>query len=157
MTPADRRAQCLMTVVAGSGRTEKQEAIIEPGHDLLDRHGAQPHGGEFEGERDAVQLAAQLDHWQLIRGGEREPGHHRFRPVGEQRHRVRPGGGLVGVGYLERRDQLRLLAPDTERLPAGRQDPQPGSGQQQRLGELRAGINQVLAVSRIRRSCRSAR
>jgi len=69
-----------MTVVAGSGRTEKQEAIIEPGDDLLDRHGAQPHGGEFEGERDAVQPAAQLDHWLLIRGGEREPGHHRFRP-----------------------------------------------------------------------------
>jgi hypothetical protein len=51
MTPADRRAQRLVTVVAGSGRTEKQEAIIEPGDDLLDRHGAQPHGGEFEGER----------------------------------------------------------------------------------------------------------
>ena len=145
MTPADRRAQRLMTVVAGSSRTEKQEAIIEAGDDLLDRHGAQPHGGEFEGERDTVQPAAQLDHWRLVRGGEREPGHHRFRPVGKERHRVRPGGGLVGVGYLKRRDQLRLLAPDTERLPAGRQDPQPGSGQQQRPGQLRAGINQVLA------------
>ncbi|HEX3188466.1 MAG TPA: hypothetical protein VHS30_01585 [Streptosporangiaceae bacterium] len=43
-----------MTVVAGSGRTEKQEAIIEPGDDLLDRHGAQPHGGEFEGCPSAV-------------------------------------------------------------------------------------------------------
>jgi hypothetical protein len=128
MTPADRRAQCLMTVVAGSGRTEKQEAIIEPGDDLLDRHGAQPHGGAFEGERDAVQRAAQLDHWLLIRGGEREPGHHRLGPVSKQGHRVSPGGGLVGVGYLERRDQVRLLPPDTERLPAGRQDPQPGSG-----------------------------
>src|SRR6185369_9533804 len=27
----------------------------------------------FEGERDAVQPAAQLDHWLLIRGGEGEP------------------------------------------------------------------------------------
>jgi hypothetical protein len=49
-----------MTVVAGSGRTEKQEAIIEPGDDLLDRHGAQPHGGEFEGERDTVQIGGQM-------------------------------------------------------------------------------------------------
>jgi hypothetical protein len=45
MTPVDRRTQRLMTVLAGSSRTEEQEAIVQPGDDLLDRHGAQPYGG----------------------------------------------------------------------------------------------------------------
>jgi hypothetical protein len=44
MTPADRRAQRLMTVLAASCRTEEQEPIVKPGDDLLDRHGAQPYG-----------------------------------------------------------------------------------------------------------------
>jgi hypothetical protein len=44
MTPADRRAQRLMTVLAASCRSEEQEPIVKPGDDLLDRHGAQPYG-----------------------------------------------------------------------------------------------------------------
>ncbi len=134
-----------MTIQPGTSRAEEPEPIVEPGHDLLDRHRAQPDRGQFKGQRDSVESPAHRDHGLLIRRGEGESGHHRFGPVHEERHRLTSGRGSAGIGYVHGRDQQGVLRHDVERLSAGRQDPQPRRRPQQRLGQLRAPIDQVLA------------
>ncbi len=50
------------------------------------------------------------------------------------------------VGQRQRRHEPRALAFEAERLAAGRHDRQRRAGPQQRLRQLRAGVDQVLAI-----------
>jgi hypothetical protein len=100
-----------------------------------ERKRAQPDGGQLDRQRYAVQAAAQLDHVAEAAAGDGEPGGGR-RPAGEQ---------LDRVVLAERADRVHVLARRVERLPAGREDGHQGRVQADRLGQQRAGVEQVLA------------
>ena len=68
---------------------------------------------------------------------EREIRADRRRAVGEQAH-----GGI----FVKRRDDEQRLPGDAERLPAGRHDPQPRAVRQQRVRQVGARVDEVLAV-----------
>ena len=55
-------------------------------------------------------------------------------------------GGHAGQGLAERRDRQQRLAGDAERLAAGGDDPQPRAVAEQLVGQVRAGVDEVLAV-----------
>jgi hypothetical protein len=133
-----------MPVLTAARGAKEPEPVIDPGHDLVDGHRAEPDRGQLKGQRDTVKPTAQPGHGRLVDGGEREAGHHRLGPVDEQAHGVGHRIRVVG-GRVERRDEQRLLSHHIQRLPAGGQDAQSRRRAQQHLAEQRAPIDQVLA------------
>ncbi len=114
------------------------EAGADPGGEL--RHGvaADARGGQFDGERDAFEAAADVG------GGRPVPRRLQVRvrvgraqPVLEEPERV---GGAVD---RERLDADDVLAPGVERLPAGDQDGQPRRGGDQLGQQMGAGAAEV--------------
>ena len=85
-----------------------------------------------------------------VRGVDGEARLDGARALHEQRHGVRSQQrlrrGLSILGQRQRRHVDHDLAGDPERLPAGREDPDVGTGAQQRSGEDGRGIVDVLAV-----------
>lgn len=124
---------------------EQPEAVVQPGADLLHRQRAQPAGRQLHGQRDAVQPAAELGDPLGGGRGDLEGRQHRPRPVGEQPHRVRQHAGADGADR-QRRQRQQVLARGAQRLPAGGQHPQARHRPQQRVGQLGAGLHQVLAA-----------
>ena len=122
--------------VAG-GRGEQGRVVVEPVEDLLGRQHPGPGRGQLDGQRQPVQAAAQFRH----RAG--------F-PVVEGEARVVGAGTLPeqldGGRDRERRHRPGCLAGDAEGLPAGREQPQSGQVRQGPVGELRARVEQMLAV-----------
>ncbi|MFF8448663.1 hypothetical protein ACF06Q_13280 [Streptomyces leeuwenhoekii] len=135
--PVDGRAEGL---VAGQGGApaagEDLEAVVQAGGELGQRHRAQPDGGQFQGERDAVEAVDQREGvLPAARSGA---------------HAAGDGGGalleqLHGVPARQRRDRQAELAGHVERLPAGGEHAQPGRLAQQDVAEHRAGVDEVLA------------
>ncbi|MFI6291544.1 hypothetical protein ACIBEJ_08135 [Nonomuraea sp. NPDC050790] len=121
--------------------------MVEPGQDLLGRQGAHVGGGQFEGERDAVEAFAEPVHGLQVRGGELPVVGDGGGAVGEQPGRLRQLGLVLGGGRRagQRADAEDVLAGDVQRDAGGGQDGQPGGGAQQVLGEVGAGVDQVLA------------
>ena len=52
----------------------------------------------------------------------------------------------LGIGQRQRRHSIRLLSADAERFPAARENRQQRALPQQRIGQLRSAMEQVLAV-----------
>ncbi|BFO20959.1 hypothetical protein SHKM778_73470 [Streptomyces sp. KM77-8] len=99
----------------------------------------QPGGGEFDGERESVEAAADL------RAGRRRIG------VGVGAEAGAGGGSAVGEQtqrdrFGQRLDRAEQLAAHTERFAAGGEDGEPGAAFQQRLDEVGGGLDDMLAV-----------
>jgi hypothetical protein len=72
MAPVHGRAKCL---VPGIGRTaggQELESIKKPTVDLLWRKYAEPRRGEFDPERHAIELSADISHGRCVRFGQDE-------------------------------------------------------------------------------------
>ena len=149
ITPVHGGPQRLLPQRRGPvARVEQLEPVAQPVGDLLDRQGAHPGRGQLDAERDAVQRAAQPGHRRRVVLGQGEAGPGARGPGGEQ------ADGLVGREFgvagavgrqVERRHPPDGLAPDPQRLPAGRDDPQPRAPGQQQLHERGAVAHLVLA------------
>ena len=130
---------------------EQREAVAEPGGDLLGGQHGHPGGGQLDGQRDAVQRAADGRHRHRVPLGDREAGPGRGRPVREQLHRLeaRQFRGVprrVRGRHVQRRDLTHGFLRDAQRLLAGGHDPQLRAGRQQPLAEGGAGVHQMLAI-----------
>ncbi len=147
--PVDHRGQRLLA--RGSAALEpgqQPEPVVQPVHQLVDPERPDPGRGHLQGQRDAVQPAAELRDRLGVPGVEGEPPGGRGRPRHEQPDRVGPRhrGRVRPVREFQRRHTPEGLAGDVQRLAAGRQDPQPGRGPQQHLGQLGGLVDHVLAV-----------
>lgn len=78
----------------GAGR-KKAVAVVEAFQELFDAEDAHAYGGQLDGEREAVQAAAQTGHGGPVVGGEAEAGDHGGGAVGEERE------GRVALGRAE--------------------------------------------------------
>ncbi len=139
---------CCRAGRASSGR-EQPEAVLEAVQDLHRREGAQPHRGELDRQRDAVEPPAQLHHGVAVAVRELEVGRHGGGAVEEERDGVvvrGVAGPDLGGWCRQGRHDEDLLALDPERVPAGGQDAQAGCGGEQLAGQHRAGVGEVLAV-----------
>ncbi len=148
--PVDHGAQGAVPVEGRAGAAvEQPEPVVQPVRDLTGGQGAQPGRGQFEGQRQAVELAADPDHrvdGVVVHG---EAGAGRGGALREERDggvRERPLRSVAGCGHGERRDRPERLAGDAERLAAGGEHGEPGCGGQQALGEAGRVLDQVLAV-----------
>ena len=140
---------CCRAGAAGPAGREQPEAVLETVQDLDRREGAQPHRGELDRERDAVEPAAQLHHGVAVAVRELEVRRHGRGAVEEERDGVvvcRVAGPDLGVGRRQGRHDEDLLALDAEHVPAGGEDAQAGRRGQQLAGQHRAGVGEVLAV-----------
>jgi len=136
--PLDDREQGLMPVgSAAVAAAQQREPVLEPSVDLLDRHGAHLGRGELDRQRQAVKPPDDVDDQRAGLAVQPELRADRRRPVGEQPH-----GGIL----VQRRDDEQRLPGDAKRLPAGRHDPQLGAVGEQRVRQVSARVDEMLAV-----------
>ena len=129
-------------------RVEQLEPVAQPALDLLHRQRPHPGRGQLDAQRDAVQRPAQPRHRRGVVAGQRETWPGPRGPGREQPHRlVRRQLGAVGAvrRQVQRRHPPHRLAPHPQRLPAGRDDPQPRAPGQQQLHQRGAVADLVLA------------
>ena len=107
---------------------QQAEAVLEPGEQLVGGQRPDAGGGQLDGQRDAVQPAADLGDRRGVPVGDGEAGRRPPGPVDEQPHRR-----VAGQARRRRRSAARpgtasdgtrqgTLAGDAQRLPAGGQD-----------------------------------
>ena len=136
--------------VAAAG-DQQRHRVVEPRHDARQRQHAQAGRGELQRERHAVEPAAQPGDVRGVAVGHGEVRPHQPRPVGEQLHRRAVGEvggarrGQLG-GHRQTLQPPGALPRRRQRFPAGRQDPQAGTGRQQLTRQGGAAGDQVLAV-----------
>lgn len=150
--PVDHRPQGPLPFrSAPRARREQRETVVQTGLQLGHPQGPDPRRGHLQGQRDAVQATADRDDRRHIAPVEDEAGSRRRGTRLEQPHRAEPAYGRraeVGrrAGVPQRRYLLEVFAGDPQRLPAGRQDPQPGCGLEQPLGQLGGVLDHMLTV-----------
>jgi hypothetical protein len=105
--------------------------------DLFGRQHAYACRGELDGERDAVQAAADVAQRRRVCLRFDERRHRRLRALDEQLHRFSSN---------KRWDEPRRLTRDSERLTTRRHDTQLATTAQKALGERRTAVHDVLAV-----------
>ena len=130
---------------------QQAEAVLQPGQQLPRRQHAHPRRRQLDGQRDAVQPGTDLGHGRRVLGRHLERGLHRHRTVAEEPHRRVAGrrfdrSRLPEVWHGKRRHPPDDLTGDAQRLPAGGQEAQLGTGAQQGVSQPGAGIGEVLAV-----------
>jgi hypothetical protein len=146
VAPGDRPPQRLLARQRGpAAGGEHVEAVGQARRDLGGRERGRACGRELERERHPVQAPAQLGH-----GGGRvraglEAGVRRRGAVGEEPRGLRVAD-VVALGERERRHAPRHLARAVQRLAARRQQAHGGRAEEHRLGEVRAGRDEVLAI-----------
>ena len=148
--PVDHGKQRLL---ARQGRAraagQKGETLVEPGVQLGHRHDPQAGSGQLDGQRNAVEPPADAAD---NRSGPLVPGerHPVLRgAVGEEPHGLGVADRLhvIVVGRrVHGRNPVDALAVDAERLTAGREQRDVRAIPQQRVRELGAGVDDVLAV-----------
>lgn len=117
------------------GVVEQREPVAEPGQDVVERHGPQPGGGQFERQGQVVEPVRQGQRPVPRPGRRRAAGPHAGFEQGER---------LV-VG--QRRQPVDDLAEQAQRRPAGGEHAEPGRRHGQQLGhDVRDGAEDVLAV-----------
>ena len=133
VAPGDRRAERALSLggVATSAGQDGQGAL-ESGEQLVGRQEARPGRGQFDGERQAVEPAADLAHRRFRFGAEG--------PFAEQ---------LDGVGRRQRQDGEFAFAIDPQRRARRHQQPQVRAGRDEG-GQRRGGIRAAAA-----RGCRA--
>ncbi len=152
VAPFDRGEQGLLSGEHRAGPTrQEQEALVELLGDLLWGHRATASGGQLQGEGDAIHAAADLTHRVGIQIGEREARTCPLGAVCEQAHGVEHRQlddiqPVARTGDRQGRHPPRDLARHPERLATGGQDREPRTGGEQAVGEVRDGVDDVLAV-----------
>ena len=147
--PVDGGAQRLVALDGSAAAPgEEPEPLVEQRRDLGGLEAGDAGGGELDGERDAVEPAADLHHGRrvgLVDVKRRCDGRG---PFGEQRGRVRRQRrrGRRRLGNRERADGPQLLAVDAEPLPAGRQHAHVLAAAEDRVGEVGGDVEHMLAV-----------
>ena len=148
VAPVERRPHRLLAR-RGVPRTRAKagEDALEPAGDLLGRQQARPCRRQLDGQRQCIDALTHGRDRRGAGGGEPEPWIVCRRPRDEQRGRRCGGdrGGLLGLGQLERIDDVALLSLQVERGAAGRQQLESRGGVQQ-LGHERRCRQQVLEV-----------
>ena len=138
VAPVDGGPQRLLALGgAASAAGQDVEALVEPFDDLRGRQGPGAGRGELDGQRDAVDLGAQLVDG--VAGEVDRASPEGRRPLQEEHAGVRARG-------VERLDQVDVLAGKVERLTAGGQHGHAGAAIEQAVGQLGRGIEDVLAV-----------
>ena len=123
---------------------EQRESTVEPLGDVVDAERAKASSRQLEGEGEAVELTADVEH----RGGRRlvddEIGPDPSAPFEEELY----GGRLerIVAGELERRDRPHALSLEPEGLPTGGQHGHVGRGVEHRRDERGHAVDHVLAV-----------
>ena len=112
---------------------------------------AHPRRRQLDGERNAVEVAAQRRQRRSVVVGDCKIRAHQQRTIDEELHRFIRGQALrrlrrFPIRQRQRRHSVRLLAGDAERFAAARQDLDVGALSQECVGHFGAGIDQVLAV-----------
>ena len=161
MAPVDGRAQCPVAGQGGGGAGgEEAVAVVEAFHEFVDAEDAHPDGGQFDGERQSVEAAAEPGDRGPVVGGEPEARDDGGGPVGEEGEgRVVLGAGerlsggprtgrqvVVRVGDGQRPYVHQVFLGQTEPVTAGGEDADAGGAAQQGGDEVGAGLQQVLAV-----------
>ena len=83
--PIHGRAQCLLPTHRGPGAAgEQSEAVVQAVDDLVQRQRPHPRGGQFDGQRHAVESAADLGDCLDVVVGDSEVGPDPASAVGEQ-------------------------------------------------------------------------
>ena len=139
--PVHHRAQRTMAAIGPASDGQQPEPVPQVPGQLADRGPGQPRGGQFDGQRQAVQARAQpgdRGDVRVLPGGGRVS---RAGPVQEQ-----PDGRSAGPADRERPDLPHVLTVNLEPLPAGRQQRDVTGLFQQPLGEDGGGLRDVLAV-----------
>ena len=148
--PLHDRAQRAVPRQGGAAAPgEQPEAVVQPPRDLGQRQRPEPGGGQFDRQRQPVQAPDDVDDEGDRLVVDLETGADRGRALGEQpdgREADRLLGGNPGHRLAERRDRQQRFAGDAERLPAGGDDPQPRAVAEQFVRQVRAGVDEVLAV-----------
>jgi hypothetical protein len=145
--PGDRRPQRLLAGGCRAGCPDQDpEAVLELRKQVRQRHRPCARRGELEGERNAVQPAADLLRRCPVRL-QLEPRDSLPHPFGKE------GDRFVFVEGAKPEDELTRNA---ERLLAGRQHAEAGAGEEQVLHEPRRGHKDVLAVVDEQQSALSA-
>ena len=126
------RGRAVRAPEVSSRNRSSRRAAISAGDSVRSRAAASSIGSGWPSSRRQISA-----HGRRHVRGEGEPRTHGGGAVGEQPH---------GVGRGERVDGVQHLARDAERLPARGQHAQAGAGVQQRLGEHRDRVDEVLAV-----------
>jgi hypothetical protein len=139
--PLHRMAQGLVAAERPPPAAQQPEALVEALEDLARAHRPHARRGKLDGERNAVEAAADLDHRSGI-ALRPEARQHRARPLGEQRDCRRVHAGR----RCQRRQGQDALAVDREGLAAGCQHRQPRTALQELADQLRHRLDQVLAI-----------
>lgn len=150
VAPVDGGAQGLVPGQGGrAAGVEQAVAVVEAVEELLDAEDAHPDGSEFDGEREAVEAAAQPGDGGPVGGGETEAGDDGGGAVGEEgQGGVAVGGGevTVRVGDRQRTYVQEVFLGEAQAVAAGGEDTDAGGAVQQGGGEFGAGGQQMLAV-----------
>ena len=139
--PVHDRAQGMMAAIGPSSDGKQPEPVPQVPDELTDCGPGQPRGGQFDGERQAVQPGTQrgdrLD-VRVLRRGRRV---RRAGPVQEQ-----PDRWSAETAHRERPDLPDVLTVNLEPLAAGRQEGDVAGLLQQPLGEDGGSLGDVLTV-----------
>lgn len=148
--PVDRGTE---GAVAGERRSavvaQEAKPIVQPGGDLPDRERGDPRGGVLDREREPVELPTDGRHDRCGALGQGEVGTPLGGALGEQLDgRRRQDGAQPGVlvRRRERRHRPDGFTRHAEGSQAGGDDAEVRAGPQERLDEVGAGRDEVLAV-----------
>ncbi|SFK11820.1 hypothetical protein SAMN05421835_11419 [Amycolatopsis sacchari] len=119
--------------VAGSA-AQRGKPVAEAVCEVGDGHDAHAGGGQFDGQRQPVEVAAQLGHGV---GGQLGAGAGGSRALGEQ---------LDGRGQVEFGQQVHRLGRQAQRRAAGREDACVAGQGHERVHEIGDAADEVLAV-----------
>ena len=151
MAPVDRGAE---RALARRGRSvsarQQLETVTEAGSDLLHRQHADPRGGELDGQRHAIQRAAECRDGRGIAFGDDESARCRSGTVGKEPDRLvaRQLRRIAGTGrrYRQRWHLEDDLGCHAQRLAARHHHPEPWRAGQQPLAQVCGRVDQMLAV-----------
>jgi hypothetical protein len=135
-----------------SARTagEQAQPVGKPTRELPQGEVAQPRGGQLQGEREPVEIPADLRHDRKGGRVQREIGPGGARSIGEQQRRARglpPVQVLViPIGHGQRRDAPDPFPWNTQRLSGGGEQPECAAAAQQAIDEPSDLIGDALAV-----------
>ena len=149
VAPLHRRAQGLVPAQRGScSRGEQQEALAHAGVNGMQPQHRHARRCELDGQRQPVELPAQIDHQRHVGLRDFEAGRSGAHARLEQKQRAvaaDPRHGSV-AGHGQRLEAALLFGPQAQRLLAGGQHAQRRCALQQPVDEVGDGLEQVLAV-----------